>query len=77
VATIKNHCPSAASIWDNGAAGGVIYYIMKKSGEGAANVMLLQSIRISLVKAEDSICYRSVLSVNGNAGKLVLICMQK
>lgn len=60
----------ATSIWGNGAAGGVINYITKKPGEGAANVVLSQSIRSSLVKAEDSIGYRSVLSVDGNAGKL-------
>lgn len=60
----------ATSIWGNGAAGGVINYITKKPGEGAANVRLSQSIRSSLVKVEDSLGYRSVLSLDGSAGKL-------
>lgn len=60
----------ATSIWGNGAAGGVINYITKKPGEGAANVGLSQSIRSSLVKVEDSLGYRSVLSLDGSAGKL-------
>lgn len=60
----------ATSIWGNGAAGGVINYITKKPGEGAANVSLSQSIRSSLVKVEDSLGYRSVLSLDGSAGKL-------
>lgn len=60
----------ATSIWGNGAAGGVINYITKKPGEGAANVRLSQSIRSSLVKVEDSLGSRSVLSLDGSAGKL-------
>ncbi|WP_273021441.1 TonB-dependent receptor [Rheinheimera sp.] len=60
----------ATSIWGNGAAGGVINYITKKPGEGAANVRLSQSIRSSLVNVEDSLGYRSVLSLDGSAGKL-------
>ena len=60
----------ATSIWGNGAAGGVINYITKKPGDGAANVMLSQSVRSSLVKTSDSVGYRTVLSVDGSTGDL-------
>lgn len=60
----------ATSIWGNGAAGGVINYITKKPTADAANVMLSQSVRSSLVKTADSLGYRTVVSVDGTAGKL-------
>lgn len=60
----------ATSIWGNGAAGGVINYITKKPTENAANVMLSQSVRSSLVKTKDSLGYRTVVSVDGTEGKL-------
>ncbi|MBN7819829.1 TonB-dependent receptor [Bowmanella yangjiangensis] len=55
----------ATSIWGNGAAGGVINYITKKPGDDKANVTLSQSARTSLVKLEDSLGYRTVLSADG------------
>lgn len=60
----------ATSVWGNGAAGGVINYITKKPTEKAANVMLSQSVRSSLVKTQDSLGYRTVVSVDGTLGKL-------
>ncbi len=60
----------ATSIWGNGAAGGVINYITKKPTADAANVVLSQSVRSSLVNTADSLGYRSVVSVDGTAGKL-------
>ncbi|GAB3036774.1 TonB-dependent receptor [Bowmanella dokdonensis] len=56
----------ATSIWGNGAAGGVINYITKKPGQGAANIALTQSVQTSLVKTEDSLGYRTVISADGS-----------
>ena len=58
----------ATSVWRNGATGGVINYITKEPTNGTANVSLTQSGRSSLVKASDSIGYRTVLSIDGKLG---------
>lgn len=63
----------ATSVWGNGAAGGVINYITKKPNEGQPEFSITQSVRSSLVKTEDSLGYRTVLSANGYIGKLGLV----
>ncbi|MCU4674161.1 TonB-dependent receptor [Catenovulum sp. 2E275] len=70
----------ATSIWGNGAAGGVINYITQKPGTGKANIMLSQSVRTSLVNTEDSLGYRSVISVDGqnqNLGYVIKLSQEK
>lgn len=60
----------ATSVWGNGAAGGVINYITKKPSSQGTNVSLTQALKTSVVKTEDTLGYRSVVSVNGNEGAL-------
>lgn len=59
----------ATSVWGNGAAGGVINYITKKPND-QTTVSLTQAFKTSLVKTDDTLGYRSVLSVNGSEGAL-------
>ena len=66
----------ATSVWGNGATGGVINYITKEPTNGTANVSLTQSGRSSLVKASDSIGYRTVLSIDGKLGNWGYIAKQ-
>lgn len=60
----------ATSVWGNGAAGGVINYITKQPKSGDAEVSFTQSVNTSLVKTQDSLGYRSVLSASGKSDAL-------
>lgn len=60
----------ATSVWGNGAAGGVINYITKKPSGQGSTVSLTQAVKSSLVKTDDSLGYRTVVSVDGSEGAL-------
>ncbi len=60
----------ATSIWGNGAAGGVINYITKKPNQDRTEFAITQSLNTSLVKTDDTLGHRTVLSVNGTHGAL-------
>lgn len=63
----------ATSVWGNGAAGGVINYITKKPSEKGSMVSLTQALKSSLVKTDDTLGYRTVLSANGSEGALGVV----
>lgn len=60
----------ATSVWGNGAAGGVINYITKKPVDQGTMVSLTQALKTNLVKTQDTLGYRTVISVNGSEGNL-------
>ncbi|MGB4248034.1 MAG: TonB-dependent receptor plug domain-containing protein, partial [Pseudohongiellaceae bacterium] len=60
----------AASVYGNGAAGGIINYITRDAGEEALRGELQQNLRFSAIKSDDSIGHRVSGTVDGTLERL-------